>query len=164
MPTLPDCFPAVAAKKASSPDVAGLFQVLSQRAQICAQLQDALLEKLTQNREKRSGKPFKHSKRQEKMLAEFDSDAERARREQEVLVAGMDDVSLLANALVGEEHQVQWDAKIYSTMPPEVDDSTNRVLEYRKETIRLLNEFIESSPLKEKVRILVQSTMSKNRS
>jgi hypothetical protein len=100
------------------------------------------------------------------MLAEFDRDAEQARRDQEALVAGMNDVSLLTNALIGEEHQMEWDAKMYLTMPPEVQSSVNRVLEFRKETIRILDEFIENSSVKEAVRNLIRSVTpkTKNRS
>ncbi len=165
MPTLPDCFPALAAKKTSLPELAALFEVLSGRAQACARLQDALLEDIMRNRAARSGKSFQHSKRQQKMLTEFDRDAENARREQEVLVAGMDDVSLLANALVGEENQLRWDAQMNAALPAEVQDPAIRVLEFRKETIRILNDFIDALPLKQKVRSLVQNmTPKKNRS
>ena len=133
-----------------------MFQNLFVRAQTCAQLQDVLLEEVLRNREARSGKPFQYSKRQHNVLAEFDRDAERARQKEEELADQMDDTSLLANALIGEEHQLQWDTDLYLTMPPEVRESANRVLEFRSDTIRILNKFIEISPLKEKVQSILR--------
>jgi hypothetical protein len=152
MPTRPDDFPVLAAKKATSPEIKAMFQNLFVRAQTCAQLQDALLEQIVKNREARSGKLFRYSKPQQKMLVEFDQNAEKALQDQEALVARMDDASLLANALIGEEHQLLWDNDLYSTMPTEVRELANRILEFRKETILMLKGFIERSPLQEKIR------------
>lgn len=155
MPTPPDQFPRLAKNKAGTPELAALFEDLSLRADACAKLQDAFLEGIINHREARTGKSFLYTKRQEKMLSEFDSDAEKALRDQERHVAAMDDPALLASALSREQFQLQQDEHMLSAYREEDRDLAARIIEFRRETVRRIQAFIETSPLREKVLLIV---------
>ncbi len=151
MPTRLDQFPSLAAKNATSPEVAALFNALIARAEACAKLQDEQLEAVTRHREARTGKPFRHTKRQQKMLHEFDTDAEKALQDERRLVSGMDDAALLASALAGEQFKLHLDEDMFTSYREEDRGLAARIIDFRKETIRRLEAFLEISPLKEKV-------------
>ena len=155
MSTRPDQFPRLAKIKANTPEVAALFEILTRRADACAKLQDVFLDGIINHREARTGKPFDYSKRQKKMIAEFDADAEKALRDQEQHVAAMDDPTLLASALSGEQFQLQQDEDMLSAYREEDRDMAARIIEFCRETARQIQAFIEKSPFREKVLLIV---------
>jgi hypothetical protein len=159
MPTRPDQFPLLAAKKATAPDVAELFAALAVRAEALAKLEDELLETATRNRETRTGKKFQYSRRQEKFIAETDRDAEKALRDEELLVAGMDDAALLAGALSGEQFNLNLDEGKLRYWRDEDRPCVNRIVEFRKETIQLIQNFVDRSPLKQRILGIIPKSM-----
>jgi len=157
MPTRPDQSFALSAKQAKSPEVAKLFEELADRAVTLARMQDEFLESIIQNRVARTSKPFRYTKRQQQQLNEFDNDAEKAVRDLERITAKMDDRSLLTSALSGEHQQLQLDEAMASSHRPEDKKMAERILEFRRETIRSIEQFVETSPFKDQVASIWQT-------
>ena len=151
MATRPDQSFALSAKQAKSSEVARLFEVLASRAETLARMQDEFLNSIIRNRDSRTGKPVRNTKRQQRFLDEFDTDAEQAVRELERLTAKMDDKNLLISALSGEDHQLGLDERGVSSFRPEDREMAQRIVDFRRETIRLIEQFVESSPLRGQV-------------
>jgi len=151
MPTRPDQSAALAAKQAKSPDVVRLFEQLASRAEAYARMQDEFLASIIRHREARTGKPFRNTKRQQRFLDQFDSDAEQAVRDMERLTTEMDDRTLLIFALSGECHQLELDERMASSYRPEDREMAERMLEFRRETIRMIEQFVETSPFRGQV-------------
>lgn len=151
MATRPDQSFALSAKQAQSPDVVRLFEQLADRAVTVARMQDEFLESIIRNREARTGKPFRNTKRQQRLLDEYDNDAEQAVRDLERLTATMDDKSLLICALSGEHQQLQLDEYMVPGYRPEDREMAQRIIDFRRETIRLIERFVEASPFKGQV-------------
>jgi HEPN domain-containing protein len=151
MATRPDQSAALAAKQAKLPEVVRLFEQLAGRAETLARMQDEFLESIIRNREARTNKPFRNTKRQQRFLDEFDKDAEQAVRDMERLTAKMDDRSLLISALSGEHQQLQLDEGMASSYRPEDKEMAERLIEFRRETIRLIEQFVETSPFRGQV-------------
>ncbi len=114
-------------------------------------MQDEFLESIVRNREARTGKPFRNTKRQQRFLDEFDSDAQQALRDLERLTAKMDDQSLLISAVSGEHQQLGLDEGMASSYRPEDREMAQRMIEFRRETIRMIEQFVETSPFRGQV-------------
>jgi hypothetical protein len=151
MPTRPDPSAVFAAKQAKSPAVAGLFDQLASRAQVFAQMQDEFLESSIRHREERTGKPLRHTKGQQRSLDQFDRDAEQAIREMERRTATMDDKHLLISALSSEYLLLEVDEGMAASHRPEDREMAQRLVDFRRETIRLIEQFVETSPFKGQV-------------
>ena len=151
MPTRPDQSHALAARQAKSPEVIRLFEQLASRAEKYARMQDEFLESVIRHREARTGKPFRHTKRQERFLGCFDEDAAQAEREVENVTAKMDDRTLLISALSSELQQLELDETMAASYRPEDKEIAQRMIEFRLETIRMIEQFVESSPFKGQV-------------
>lgn len=151
MPTRPDQSHVLAAKHAKSPDVAALFRKLALRAEHYARMQDQFLEGIIRHRETRTGKPFRYTKRQEQVLEGFDKDAAQAERDLELNTAGMDDRSLLTSALSSEYQQLQFDEGMAKSYPHEDQEMAQGMLEFRRETIRIIEQFVQGSPFRGQV-------------
>src|SRR5215469_5580576 len=95
----PDQSHSLASKYAKSLDVVALFRQLAARAEDYARMQEKLLEDIIRHREARTGKAFRYTKGQERLLDDFDEGAAQAERDLEQLTAKMDDRSLLTSAL-----------------------------------------------------------------
>lgn len=146
MPTRPDQFPKIARKRARSPEVARLFEQLAERAEVFARMQDEFTESITRHRAAREGRPVRLSARQQRMLTEFDRDAEQAVRDMERHTANMDDAALLTSALSGVEQQIQLDEHMFPGFHSDDKPMATRLLDYQRETMRLIEQFVESSP------------------
>lgn len=70
-------------------------------------MQDDFLASIIRHREARTGKPFRHTKRQQESLDEFDEGTEKAARDLERVTATMDDKNLLISTLSGEYMQLE---------------------------------------------------------
>ena len=151
MATKPDAFPALAMKRAVSRDAIELFSQLVERAARLAKLQDEFLETVIQHREARTGKKFNYTKRQEKFIAGFDDDGAKAAQEVEKQVQKMDDVSLLASAVSSEQMQVNFDEKMFSSYRSEDQAKAKEIIAFRRQTMSLIENIIQQSPLKEKI-------------
>ena len=151
MATRPDQSAALAAKQAKLPEVVRLFEQLAGRAETLARMQDEFLESIIRNREARTNKPFRNTRRQQRFLDEFDKDAEQAVRDMKRLTAKMDDRSLLISALSGEHQHLQLDEGMASSYGPEDKEMAERLIEFRRETIRLIEQFVETSPFRGQV-------------
>jgi hypothetical protein len=151
MPTRPEPFAALAAKQAKSPEVAGFFEQLASRAQRLAQLQDEGIECAQRYREAKTGKPFQYTKRQERMLDAFDRDAEKAIRDWERLIVQKDDKRLLISILSSEHQGLEMDEGMALASPPELKETAQRLVDFRRETIRLIEQFVETSQFKGQV-------------
>jgi len=151
MPTLPDQFPRIALKQAQSPDVVRLFEELAQRAEVFARMQDEFTAGITRHRAAREGRPVRLSARQQRMLTEFDRDAEQAVRDLERLTAGADDTGLLTSALSGVHQQIQLDENMFPGFHADDKPMATRLLDYQRETMRLIEQFVDSSPFRERV-------------
>jgi len=148
MSTQPNCFAALAASKASSLDVSMLFQQLADRSVVLARMQDEFLAQIIRHREARTGKPFRYTKRQQGLLGEFNNDAEKAMQDMKQLISKMDDKSLLTSALSCEYQEYQMDENMVSSYRPEDRENAGDIINFRQETIRLIEQFIETSPYK----------------
>ncbi len=151
MATRPDQSHALAAKQAKTPDVADLFHLLAGRAETYARMQDEFLESIVRHREARTGRTFRHTKRQERFLECFDADAVQAERDVESITAKMDDRTLLISALSSEYQQLDLDKAMASSYRPEDKEMAERMIEFRRETIRLIEEFVQRSRFKGQV-------------
>lgn len=151
MATRPDQSHALSAKQAKSPDVAELFQALAGRAETYARMQDEFLESIVRHREARTGKPFRHTKRQERFLECFDADAVQAERDVESITGKMDDQTLLISALSSEYQQLEMDEALAASYRPEDKEMAERMIEFRRETVRLIEQFVERSRFKGQV-------------
>jgi hypothetical protein len=152
MPTRPDQFPTIALKRAQSPDLVRLFEQLAQRAEVFARMQDEFTESITRNREAREGRPVRLSGRQQQMLNDFDRDAEQAVRDMERQTASMDDAALLTCALSSAEQGIQLDEHMFLATHADDKALATQLLDYQRETMRLIERFVESSPFRGKIR------------
>ncbi len=150
-------------KKANAPEVAGLFRQLVERAEVYARLHEEYLEGIIKHREARTGKKVQHTKRQAKMLEGFDKDAEQAIRDMETGIATMDDRQLLISALSGEYQQLDLDERMFPYATAEDQPMARRLLDFRRETIQLIEGFVESSSFKGKVVSLWKSKRQEKR-
>ncbi len=151
MPTRPDKSAALSAKQATTPEVVKLFEQLANRAKIHAQMQDEFLEGIIRHREARTGKTSRNTKRQQRLLDGFDKDAEQAVQDIERFIVKMDDRNLLISALSSEYQQLRLDEDMASSYRPEDREAGLRLIEFRRETIRLIEQFVETSPFKGQV-------------
>ena len=151
MPTRPDQFPRIALKRAQSPDLVRLLEQLAARAEVFARMQDEFTESITRHRASREGRPVRLSTRQQRMLTEFDSDAEQAVRDMERHCASMDDAALLTSALSGAEQQIQLDEHMFPGFHADDKPMAMALLDYQRETMRLIEQFVESSPFRGRV-------------
>ncbi len=148
MTTPHDAFPQLALKQARSPDVARLFEELARRAGILAAMQDEFTRSIIRHREAREGKPFRFSRTQKRTLANFDRDAEQAAGEMDRIVTGMDDAALLASALSEIDQEIQLDERMLSSWHDDDKPMARRLLEFQRETKRLIEQFLERSPFR----------------
>lgn len=151
MATQPDQFPKIALKQARSPDVAQLFERLAERAEVFAKMQDEFTESITRHRAARERHPVRLSARQQCMLTEFDCDAQQALRDMERHTASMDDAALLTSALSGVEQQIQLDEHMFPGFHADDKPMAMALLDYQRETMRLIEQFVESSPFRGRV-------------
>lgn len=151
MPTRPDQSVVLAAKHAKSPDAVELFRQLVSRADDYARMQDEFLEGIIRHREARTGKPFRYTGRQERFLGCFDEEAAQAERDMERLTAGMDDKGLLTSTLSSEYQSLELDERMLASYPAEDREMAQRMIEFRRGTIRMIEQFVESSPFRGKV-------------
>ncbi|MEI6193937.1 MAG: hypothetical protein WCS42_06360 [Verrucomicrobiota bacterium] len=150
MAARPDQSASLSAKQAKSPEVVKLFEQLANRAEIYARMQDEFLEGIIRHREARTGKPFRNSNRQQKIIGEFDRDAEQALLDLEHIIAKLDDKALLVAALSSEYQQLRLEG-MASDHRPEDREMAQRMIDFRRETIRLIEHFVEVSPFKGQV-------------
>lgn len=151
MPTQPDQSAALAAKQATLPEVVRLFEKLAGRAETYARMQDEFLEGIVRHREARTGKPFRYTTRQQQMLGEFDQGTEQARKDLERVTAKMDDRTLLISAVSSEYQQLEIDESMASSYPLEDREMAQRMVEFRRETIRMIEQFVETSSFRGQV-------------
>jgi hypothetical protein len=156
MATKPDAFPALAMKRATSSEVSALFCQLAERASTLAQMQDEFLETIIQHSEQRTGKKFNYTKRQQKFLGEFDRDADDATRQIEKSVQKMDDPTLLTSAFSGEQMQLNQELKSFPTYRSEDQSKAQEIINFRRETLNLIEQFIRQSEFKDKVNSALQ--------
>ena len=103
------------------------------------------------HREARTGKPFRNTKRQGRFLECLEADAGQAERDVESITAKMDDRMLLISALTSECQQLDLDETMAVSYRPEDKEMAERMIKFRRETIRLIEEFVERSCFKGQV-------------
>lgn len=138
-------FENLAAKQASSDGVRTLFERLATRAVPLQSLHDELQKVIVTNRQIRSGKPFRFSQRQKRLLSEFQKDAEDVTSELPARIARLNDPALLSVALRSERQQLETEGKLYAVFHEEDKSAAEKILAFRQETIRLITDFIEHS-------------------
>ena len=151
MPTRSDQSYVLAARQAKSPELSGFFRQLASRAEDEARMQDALIEGIIRHREATTGKPFSYTKRQERFLDCFDKDAAQAERDMENLTERMDDRNLLICALSSECLQLKHEEARLASYRPEDRELAQSIVNFRRETIRMIEQFVENSPFKGQV-------------
>jgi len=151
MPTRPDQFPKIAAKKSALPEVVRLFAALAIRAEKFAKMQDEFTESITIHREAREGRPVKLTRVQHRLMAEFEGDAEKAVQDMQRYAANMDDAALLTCALSAFHQQIQLDERLFSGWHEDDKPMARRLIEYESESMKLIQQFIEMSSFKDKV-------------
>jgi len=152
MATHADPFPQIALKHAESPDVVFLFEGLAARAEVFARMQDEFTAGITKHREAREGKPLKMTTIQQRTLANYERDAEQAKRDIERFAANMDDAALLTNALSGVDQQIQLDEHMFPGWHDDDKPMARKLLDFQRETKALIERFVESSPFKDRVK------------
>jgi len=138
----PDQFPKIGAKQAASPDAARLFDELAHRADTFAQMQDKSTESITKHREAREGRPVHLTKSDQRLMAEFGADADKVVQDMRDHVGSMDDTALLVCALSGVHQQMDVDERMFSGWPDEDKPAARRLIDYERETLRLIQQFI----------------------
>lgn len=144
-------FENLAAKRASSDGVRTLFERLERRAVALQTLHDELQKVIIKNREARSRRPFRFSQRQKRLLSEFQQDAEDGRSELPARIARVNDAALLNAALRSERQQLETEGKLYAVFREEDKSAAERILDFRRETIRIITDFIEHSEFRDTV-------------
>ncbi|MFO1459159.1 MAG: hypothetical protein U1G08_07085 [Verrucomicrobiota bacterium] len=143
----PDAFPSIALKYAKAADVIQLFRLLASRAVDLAKMQNDLLNQIVQSRELREGKPVKLTTKQMRLMESYEEDADQAVIEMDRLASSMDDSALLASALSGIDLAIQLDEPTVKTCHRDDAPAVGRVLEFQRETKRLIEEFVAASGL-----------------
>ncbi|NBR84997.1 MAG: hypothetical protein EBS84_02995 [Proteobacteria bacterium] len=128
-----------------------LFGQLEERAEVFARMQDEFTEIIALHRAAREGRPVRLSARQQRMLTEFDRDAEQAVRDMERHTFSMDDAALLTSALSGVEQQIQLDEHMLPGFHADDQPMATQLLEYQRETMLLIEQFVASSPFRGRV-------------
>jgi hypothetical protein len=144
-------FPRLAAQQAQSPALRALFEQLTERAESLAKLRDELQKTIRSNREARTGKPFHFAKRQEQTLADFTGDAVACEKELPARVARLGDAGMLGVALRSEQQQLESEERLYAVFREDNQAASNRVLAFRRETLEIIQRFVENSEFKETV-------------
>ncbi len=111
-------------------------------------LHDELQKVIVANREMRSAKPFRFSRRQKQLLSEFEKDAQDSAIELPARIAPLDDAALLNIALRTESQQLETESKLYAVFREEDKSAAERILAFRRETIRIITDFILHSEFK----------------
>ncbi len=152
MPVPPELYPFVALRHVQSPELIPLFQDLCSRAEALAALETDLSETILRNREARDGKPLQYTRRQREFLEEADADAVKARSDMERYALQMDDAGFLVNAIMNERQMIQMKEYLSRGWSDgDVREKGTATVEFRKETLRILLEFLEASPLRDQV-------------
>ena len=152
----------LSAKQAKSPEVINLFIRLADRATSYAQMENEFWEILDRNRESRTGKPSQLTKHQQRTLERFERDADEATKELEHQLTRMDDKSLLISSITNENMLIETDLGMAETLHPEDKELAHRLIDFRRETVRLIEEFIESSEFADQVASIWRSTNRTN--
>lgn len=162
MATRPDQFPRIAARTTKSEDVRQLFEELHQRAEMFAQMMDEFTKSIIRNRERREGKPVKLNSRARRTIANFEKDAEQAVSDLEKDSAQMEDASLLGVALAGTRHSIRCDEQMLTAWHADDQPMAIHLINYQGETLKLIENFIETSRFKNQVpSLLYDNTVSK---
>lgn len=152
MPVPPEPFPFITLRHVQSPELKNLFQELCSRAETLAALETDFSETILRKREARDGKPFQHTRRQREFLEEADADAVKARSDMERYALQMDDAGFLVNAIMNERQMIQMKEYLSRGWSDgDVREKETAIIEYRQETLRILLEFLEESPLRDRV-------------
>jgi hypothetical protein len=140
------------AEQAKSPDVAKLFVQLASRAKVSARMSDEFVDGIIRHREARTGRQLRYSRCQQEFLDEYldDSDqaAEKGAKEIGRIIAKMDDKTLLMSALSSECDQLDFDEHMLSSFNEDDREMAQRIIEFRRETIGVIQQFMENSPFK----------------
>jgi hypothetical protein len=110
-----------------------------------AQMMDKFTESIGRNRERREGKPARLSSRAKRTLANFEKDAEQAIDDMERNSVHMDDAALLGVALAGTRQSIQFEEKMLSGWHADDQPLAIHLIEYQRETLKLVEDFIETS-------------------
>jgi hypothetical protein len=114
-------------------------------------MQDEFLDGIIRHREARTGRTFRYTKRQERYIGCLDEDAAQSERDMQRLTADMDDRTLLTSALSSEYQQLEFDESMATSYRPEDREMAQRMVEFRRETIQMIEQFVESSPFRGQV-------------
>lgn len=114
-------------------------------------MQDEFLEVIIRHREARTSKPVRQTKSQQRTLDTFERDADLAVLDVERGITKMSDTTLLTVALSSEYQQLRLDEGLALTYHTEDRQMAQQMIEFRRETIRLIESFVESSPFKGRV-------------
>ena len=144
MPIHPDQFPRLAAKKATSPEVALLFTELARRAETFAKMLGEFAAEIAGHRVTREWKPVRVTAKQQQLLNELAVDPDKAEREIERFVANMDDAALLNCAFMSIKQQIRLDERMFNGWHDCDKAFAQRLIEYEKETMRLVQQCIAS--------------------
>jgi hypothetical protein len=119
---------------------------------------DEFTETVARHREAREGRPFRLTKGQQKFIAEAECDADKEVQKMERHAMNLDDAALLMCTLSSECMQMDTDERMFSGWHSDDREAARRMMEFRRETIRLIEQFVESSPFKGKVKSIWHET------
>jgi len=91
------------------------------------------------------------SKTQRRLMSEFKSDADRAVQDIERHVASMDDAALPTSTLSTVQQQIELDERMFSGWHEDEKSTARRLIDYERETLQLIEEFIESATFRRRV-------------
>jgi hypothetical protein len=154
VPSPPDLFLPVAIEHASLPEVADLLRKLAARSVTLSEMNEQFSTQIIRRREAETGKRFKLTKAQARTLAHYTEDSAKIRAEQGRNMQHLDDAHLLVVARGNEEAQLSMDEAMLKSWHPDNLELAKAIIEFRWETLRIIEAFIEASPLKETVRAM----------
>jgi hypothetical protein len=115
---------------------------------------DEFTESIGRYRAAREGRPVRLTKKQQQLMAEFNTDADQAVREMERRVPQLDDAALLTVALSGVQQQIELDEKLFSGWHDDDKPAARALIEYQQDTLRLIEQFIDQSTFRGMVKPL----------
>ena len=154
-------FEDLAAKHAKSQTLRQLFESLGERAEVLQSLRDELHTVIVRHREARTGKKFRFTKNQTRTLKNFEDDAREGLKALPDTIARLGDVHLLNIALRSQLLLLGSEEGRYGSFRPEDREVAEKILAFRRETIRLIREYIAASEFRGQVEEPRPSSRSK---
>lgn len=146
-----DCISIIAARRTADPELAAFFQQLSERAEKYANMDQIHFEAVRENRARREGKEQGMTPKEKRLKKRIDDECSQTFRDFEKIALNMDNASLLGFTLYLERGMVETWEQIALKAHNDDKMSAESLVGFRKETVSIIEQFVEASPLRERV-------------